>query len=230
MQAQAVLGLIKRTIGVRSTEFNIVIDSSIGPKDKDTFRLSTIKAMTGTGTSVLIEGTTGVAAAMGFYHYLKYFCHSQFTWAGSNLNLPDPLPMLPNQFNVTTNDRFRYYKNVCTESYSFAFWQWERWEREIDWMALHGINMPLAFTGQEAIFQRLYLNLGITQAELDGFFGGPAFLAWARMGNIQGWGGPLPQMWITNQLVLQHRFGILIIILYLNHIMDVMSFSSMILK
>lgn len=25
------------------------------------------------------------------------------------------------------------------------------------------------------------------------------------MGNIQGWGGPLPQMWITNQLLLQHR-------------------------
>lgn len=25
------------------------------------------------------------------------------------------------------------------------------------------------------------------------------------MGNIQGWGGPLPQMWITNQLILQHQ-------------------------
>ena len=27
----------------------------------------------------------------------------------------------------------------------------------------------------------------------------------SRMGNIRGWGGPLPQMWITNQLILQHR-------------------------
>lgn len=51
--------------------------------------------------------------------------------------------------------RFRYYQNVCTLSYTMAFWNWTRWEQEIDWMALHGINLPLAFIGQEAIFQRV---------------------------------------------------------------------------
>ena len=25
------------------------------------------------------------------------------------------------------------------------------------------------------------------------------------MGNIRGWGGPLPQMWITQKLILQHQ-------------------------
>lgn len=38
-----------------------------------------------------------------------------------------------------------------------AFWQWDRWEQEIDWMALHGINLPLAFVGQEAIFQKVHI-------------------------------------------------------------------------
>ncbi len=33
-------------------------------------------------------------------------------------------------------------------SYSMAFWNWSRWEQELDWMALQGINLPLAFTGQ----------------------------------------------------------------------------------
>lgn len=28
-----------------------------------------------------------------------------------------------------------------------TWWSWERWEAEIDWMALHGINLPMAFTG-----------------------------------------------------------------------------------
>lgn len=28
--------------------------------------------------------------------------------------------------------------------------------REIDWMALQGINLPLAFTGQEAIWQKVF--------------------------------------------------------------------------
>ncbi len=30
-----------------------------------------------------------------------------------------------------------------------AFWDWERWEKEIDWMILHGINMPLMVIGEE---------------------------------------------------------------------------------
>jgi len=51
--------------------------------------------------------------------------------------------------------RFRYYQNVCTVSYSFVWWNWTRWEREIDWMAMNGINLPLAFTAQEAIWQKV---------------------------------------------------------------------------
>jgi hypothetical protein len=42
----------------------------------------------------------------------------------------------------------RYYQNVCTVSYSMAWWDWARWERELDWMALNGINLALAFTGK----------------------------------------------------------------------------------
>lgn len=55
--------------------------------------------------------------------------------------------------------RFRYYQNVCTVSYSFVWWDWPRWEREIDWMALNGINLPLAFTGQEALWQEVCTRL-----------------------------------------------------------------------
>jgi alpha-N-acetylglucosaminidase len=30
--------------------------------------------------------------------------------------------------------KYRYYLNVCTHSYSSVWWQWDRWEQEIDWM------------------------------------------------------------------------------------------------
>lgn len=74
--------------------------------------------------------------------------------------------------------RFRYYQNVCTVGYSSAWWQWEQWERNIDWMALNGINLALAFTAQEAIWQRLYQELNLTKEEIDEHLGGPAFLPW----------------------------------------------------
>lgn len=44
---------------------------------------------------------------------------------------------------------------MCAQSYSFAWWDWARWEREIDWMALSGINLAPAFAGQEAVWQRV---------------------------------------------------------------------------
>lgn len=44
---------------------------------------------------------------------------------------------------------------MCTHSYSFVWWDWARWEWELDWMALNGINLALAWSGQEAIWQRV---------------------------------------------------------------------------
>jgi len=70
-------------------------------------------------------------------------------------------------------------------------------------MALNGINMPLAFTGQEYVWRALFRELGITDSELAEWFTGPAFLAWFRMGNVQGWGGPMPAGWIDQQYALQ---------------------------
>jgi len=35
----------------------------------------------------------------------------------------------------------------------------------------------------------------MTDEEILDFLGGPAFLAWFRMGNIQKWGGPLSADW-----------------------------------
>jgi len=44
-------------------------------------------------------------------------------------------------------------------SYSFVWWRWSHWETFIDWLAMSGFNMPLAFNGQEAIWQRVSLSL-----------------------------------------------------------------------
>ena len=56
---------------------------------------------------------------------------------------------------VLVLSRFHYNANVCTFGYTYVWWNWTRWEREIDWMVLNGVNLPLAFTGQEAITQRV---------------------------------------------------------------------------
>ncbi|KAM6175280.1 alpha-N-acetylglucosaminidase [Erethizon dorsatum] len=189
----------------------------LGPGPAAAFALSVERALAagpgadvfvlsgGGGARVRVRGSSGVAAAAGLHRYLRDFCGCHVAWSGVQLRLPRPLPAVPGELTEASPYRYRYYQNVCTHSYSFVWWDWLRWEWEIDWMALNGINLALAWSGQEAIWQRVYLALGLTQAEIDEYFTGPAFLAWGRMGNLHSWGGPLPRAWHLKQLYLQHR-------------------------
>ncbi|XP_020641296.3 alpha-N-acetylglucosaminidase [Pogona vitticeps] len=201
-QAAAVQELLERLLGPRAASaFSVSVNRSLaGPGGLDTYRLRS-----GALGVIEVAGSTGVAAASGVYRYLKDFCGCHVSWSGSQVRLPDRLPPVPTEIIVTSPNRFRFYQNVCTQSYSYVWWNWDRWEREIDWMALHGINMALAFTGQEAIWQRVYLSLGLNQSEINEYFTGPAFLAWNRMGNLHTWAGPLPLSWHLKQLYLQYR-------------------------
>lgn len=93
-----------------------------------------------------------------------------------------------------------------TTSYTSAFWSWEDWELQLDWMALRGVNLALAWIGVEKIFTEVFLDIGLTQSEINSFLSGPAFLAWQHFGNIQGsWGGDLPQAWVEDQFALQKK-------------------------
>ncbi|XP_015665976.1 alpha-N-acetylglucosaminidase [Protobothrops mucrosquamatus] len=201
-QATAVRELLKRLLGSKAASaFDVSVNRSLAePDGLDTYRLSSEAPGT-----INVSGSSGVAAASGIYHYLKDFCGCHVSWSGTQLRLPESLPPVSAEIIVTSPNRFRFYQNVCTYSYSFVWWNWDRWEQEIDWMALHGINMALAFTGQEAIWQRVYLSLGLKQSEIDEYFTGPAFLAWNRMGNLHTWAGPLPFSWHQKKLNLQYR-------------------------
>ena len=68
--------------------------------------------------------------------------------------IPSPLPAV--NLTLTSQEKFRYHMNVCTFGYTYAFWKWPEWEKHIDWMALNGINLPLAFVAQEAIWEKVY--------------------------------------------------------------------------
>lgn len=97
----------------------------------------------------------------------------------------------------------RYAWNMCTFSYSAVWWDKARWRQEIDWMALHGVNMPLALSAQEFVWVRVFAEYNITLDELQEWFTGPAFLAWQRAGNIRGFAGPLSMAFMSAQADLQ---------------------------
>ena len=127
------------------------------------------------GDKVVIRGNNYVNIATGLNWYLKYYAGIHISWNGMTAELPESLPKVSTPVRKETNLSLRYDFNYCTYSYTMAFWDWERWEKEIDWMALHG------------------------------FIAGPAFLAWWAMNNLEGWGGPNPDSWYTQQEALQKK-------------------------
>lgn len=157
------------------------------------------------GDKVVIRGNNYVNIATGLNWYLKYYAGIHLSWNGMTAELPESLPKVSTPVRKETNLSLRYDFNYCTYSYTMAFWDWERWEKEIDWMALHGINLPLAVVGQECVWKNMLEKLGYTKEEINKFIAGPAFLAWWAMNNLEGWGGPNPDSWYTQQEVLQKK-------------------------
>lgn len=157
------------------------------------------------GKKVVVRGNNYVNIASGINWYLKYYAGVQLTWNCMSAELPAVLPPVAKKERHETNLSLRYDFNYCTFSYSMAFWDWERWEKEIDWMALHGINMPLAAVGYECVWKNVMERLGYSKKDIDEFIAGPAFLAWWEMNNLEGWGGPNPDSWYTQQEALQKK-------------------------
>jgi len=193
----AIDGLVKRVLKEQAAHF----ETAFIPQEngKDVFELESSNG------KILLKGSNGLSIASALNYYLHNYANCDVSWNGTNLQLPQPLPVVDVKVHKTTPYKYRYYLNYCTFNYTISWWKWERWQWEIDWMALNGINMPLALTGQNSIWDRVYKSLGFTDKDLSNFYSGPTYFNWFWMGNLDGWGGPLPQSFMKGHEALQKQ-------------------------
>lgn len=166
---------------------------------QDIFELSSLNG------KILISASGPNAAAVGLNWYLKEYCHRSMSHMGDNLSPVSPLPAVKGKVRITSTAKYRYALNYCTYNYTMSFYNWEDWERELDWMALNGVNMMLSVAGMEAVWQNTLRKIGYRENEIQDFITGPAYTAWWLMGNIEGWGGPMPQSQINNRVIIQQK-------------------------
>ncbi len=166
---------------------------------KDVFLLSTQK------NKLVIKASSTSAAASGLNYYLENYCYRSMSHVGDNLSPVKNLPQIKTPIKVELQFPTRYALNYCTINYTMSFYQWTDWEKELDWMALHGVNLMLAPAGTEKIWQNTLKKFGYSDKEILDYLPGPAFTAWWLMGNLQGWGGPVSQNFIDNQVILQKK-------------------------
>jgi len=187
--------LAERLLGVKASGIEFVSDTT----RHDTFLLEQ------SGRKVRITGDNPVSMAVGLNYYLKNYLGVDCPWMKGELSIPDKLAPVTETVERTAKVGDRFFLNYCTYGYALLWCTWEEWEWLIDWMALNGINMPLALTGQEYVWLDVWQQFGMTADEIRAYFSGPAHLPWHRMGEMDGWQGPLPQSWIDGQMELQKR-------------------------
>ena len=200
---EAVTALADR-IGGRGTaeKFKFVLDSAADGEQE----FFVIGAQDG---KVLVKGNSLSAITTGLGWYLNYYANINIAWNSLNEKADGVayaklrrLPLPEAEEKHICDAKYRYYFNYCTFGYSMTSWTWKRWQQEIDWMALHGINMPLQIVGLEEVWRK-FLTLeqdgkrkyNYSDEEAKAFVAGPAFTAWWGMNNLEGWGGTGADGW-----------------------------------
>ena len=202
---EAITGLLNSIGGNGAADkFEIVIDANLAQDGKDVF------VITSQNGKPCIKGNTQLSVATGINWYLNHYAHINLTWNNLTTDLSAvTLPVPSQEEKHICNTTYRYDFNTCTFSYSMAFWTWERWQQEIDWMALHGINAPLNLVGLDVVTRKVLRELGVSENDINAYIAGPGFIAWFAMNNLEGWGGTInandvtmngnPDWWYTRQ-------------------------------
>ena len=203
---QAAAELLQRVLPGMSNHFELELIIPAHPN-------STAEMQIGSkGGKVHLLGSGGVELASALNWYMNDYLNATYDWntyavgqlapalrAASSRRSALPLPLPARRRVKTRTVPASYYLNVCTHGYSLAFASWEYWSQHIDWMAMNGVTMPLAFVGQEFVWVRLFETYGLSLEDQSDFYAGPAFLPWQRMGNIKGFAGPLTRDWINKR-------------------------------
>lgn len=204
-QTSAIAGLAHRILGDQDTNFIFICQ----PDTVDYFEVGSpvyYFYKSEPKPKITIKGNNDNSMAMGLNYYLQHYAGVHISWFDRELiSLPVQFRAVGDTIRKEALVKERFFLNYCTFGYTMPWWTWKQWERFIDWMALHGINMPLAITGQEAVWYEVWKEYGMTDEEIRSYFSGPAHLPWHRMANLDGFGGPLPMSWIENQKELQQK-------------------------
>ncbi len=177
-----VMGVLQRLLHERAAQIEL---GTVAPKDgHERFRISR------DGGHIRIQGSTSSALLFGANWYLKYVAHGQVSTDGVRLD-PGPLPLPGAVIEMTTPYRYRYALNENVDGYSAPYWDWPRWEHEIDVLALSGINAMLVERGMDEVLYRTFRDAAYSDADIRAWLAAPAHFNWQLMGNLCCFGGPV---------------------------------------
>jgi alpha-N-acetylglucosaminidase len=151
-----------------------------------------------------VRGSTPSAVLFGVNWYLKYVAHVSITTNGDRI-VPGRWPLPARPIEGRARFKARYALNENTDGYSSAYWDWKRWEREIDVLALSGVNTVLIERGSDAVLYKTFTDLGLSDTAVRAWIAAPAHQNWQLMGNLCCFDGPISRELMDRRLQSARR-------------------------
>lgn len=192
-------GLISRTMGDKYINF---FEFEYIPNDRgyDYFQIESL------GDKIILRGNNINSIAVALNYYYEYYLNQTYSRFGEDkIKVVLPLPKIEDVIEKKIDMNLRYNYNHVAYGYTMAYWDFEQWEREIDWMALNGFNMALHLTGHEEVIRRFLDYYGFSFQEIVSYLTSPIYLSWQFMGNITRIGGEMTPKWFEDRSKLSNN-------------------------
>lgn len=176
---------LQRLLPRHARQFTLVADSAAVA---DTFTVS------GTTGAITVRGSTGATLLTGVGWYLQHVAKADIGWPGDSIGtLPAALPAVPSPATRSAQVAHRYALNDTDDGYSGPYRTFEEHQRQIDLLALHGVNEVFVQVGAEYPYYRALQRFGYTAEELREWIPGPGHQSWWLLQNLSGFGGPVSE-------------------------------------
>ncbi|WP_019883998.1 alpha-N-acetylglucosaminidase [Streptomyces purpureus] len=164
-------------------------------------------AVSGRAGAVRVRGTSPAVLLTGVNWYLKHTAKVDIGWPGTSTErLPATLPA-PRAERRAAAVPHRFALNDTDDGYSGAYRGWAAYERQIDLLALHGVNEVFVQMGADAVYARALREFGYSGQELRAWIPGPAHQPWWLMQNLSAFGGPVTERLLDDRARLGRRIA-----------------------
>ncbi|MFB7783042.1 alpha-N-acetylglucosaminidase [Streptomyces vinaceus] len=190
---------LQRLLPHHADQFTLVPDPAAGA---DRFTVS------GSAGAITVRGSTGATLLTGVGWYLQHVAGADIGWPGDSIGmLPARLPAVPAPVTRSALVPHRYALNDTDDGYSGAYRTFEQHQRQIDLLALHGINEVFVQAGAEYPYYRALQGFGYSAAELREWIPGPGHQSWWLLQNLSGFGGPVSERLMRERAELGGRIA-----------------------
>ncbi len=138
--------------------------------------------------SIVIRANSKLAKAMGYYHYLREYCNCLISSGVFDISYIKSAPLPKEKIEFTVPQKLRLAFNYERYGAEIDSWGFDRWEKELDFMAMCGVNSPLILSGTDGVlYKTLVEDFHFKKEVAFDFVSGSGFFYRQLQGDIFGY-------------------------------------------